>query len=200
MRIFVAAVVSLVACVLGTNLRQGLPSNEVDVEARLNALQPVLTKLRGLDPKTFGLLSGMISQAEAGSGQDRISSMKGASFLEYVRSDPDQVQRTLEKLAPVLDHLKGLDKRAFGVLSGLMSQVHPSVAGTEDGLPRDGGRGVQASFIQKTEPTAADVDPETSRKLEALAPVLDRLKGLDSKTFGLLSGMMVQAASKPARN
>ena len=45
-------------------------------------------------------------------------------------------------------------------------------------------------------PTNGQEDPLMTAKIEALGPVLDKLKGLDSKAFGALSGMISQAEEK----
>merc|ERR1719440_1252739 len=85
-----------------------------DVQGTLEAVQPVLEKLRALDPKTFGLLSKMIGQAQqAQQSTSAPSSPKEAartSFLQYARTDPDDVQEKLDRLAPILELLQGLDK------------------------------------------------------------------------------------------
>mmetsp|Transcript_35287 Transcript_35287/g.64557 ORF Transcript_35287/g.64557 Transcript_35287/m.64557 type:complete len:428 (+) Transcript_35287:71-1354(+) len=90
-------------------------------EDKLVALQPVLEKLKGLDPKMFGMLSKMITQA-AGKDTPR------TAFLQYLRDSPEDVQVKLEKLAPILEKLKSLDGHTFGALSGLMSQVSSAQA------------------------------------------------------------------------
>eukprot|EP00425_Heterocapsa_triquetra_P002493 CAMPEP_0195057150 /NCGR_PEP_ID=MMETSP0448-20130528/5337_1 /TAXON_ID=66468 /ORGANISM="Heterocapsa triquestra, Strain CCMP 448" /LENGTH=178 /DNA_ID=CAMNT_0040087087 /DNA_START=116 /DNA_END=648 /DNA_ORIENTATION=+ len=152
-------------------------AKDVPVQDKLAALGPVLSKLQSLDPKTFGMLSGMLNQAEAG--------QKGTSFLQYLREDPGEVQARLEKLGPILAKLKGLDPKSFGALSNLMTQVQPQPAS---------GKGV--SLLQAApaaEAAAAGPDPAAQQKLEALAPVLNKLKGLDSKAFGMLSSLMAQA-------
>mmetsp|Transcript_11619 Transcript_11619/g.20336 ORF Transcript_11619/g.20336 Transcript_11619/m.20336 type:complete len:180 (+) Transcript_11619:63-602(+) len=144
----------------------GPAADSADPTLKLEALQPVLEKLRGLDPKTFGMLNGMLGAA----------SKHSTSFIQYVRDDPEEVEAKLEKLGPILEHLKGLDGRAFGALTGLVKQVQPAEEHTH-----------QASFLQSNE------DPDVSLKLEKLGPVLDKLKGLDGKAFGMLSNLMVQA-------
>ena len=115
------AFAAIVAVAPGSLLRSGAEPAKGDVtseelETRVMALQPVLEKLRGLDPKTFGALSGMLSQAEAGRP-------RGSSFLEYLRDSPSDVQDKLEKLGPVLEKLQGLDPKAFGMLSSMMAQA-----------------------------------------------------------------------------
>eukprot|EP00929_Paragymnodinium_shiwhaense_P123872 TRINITY_DN982_c0_g1_i1.p1 TRINITY_DN982_c0_g1~~TRINITY_DN982_c0_g1_i1.p1 ORF type:complete len:183 (+),score=74.61 TRINITY_DN982_c0_g1_i1:93-641(+) len=172
------AVVAVVALCAAATLSEGIsiranPAPQVDMQDRLNALAPVLDKLRNLDPKTFGMLNGMINQAEAGSP-------KGTSFIQYLRDDPEEVQRKMEKLGPILEKLRSLDSRTFGALNSVISQVKPGAVDAESLTKK-------VSLIQEVE------DPDMSRKLEALAPVLDKLKGLDGKTFGMLSNMMAQA-------
>merc|ERR1719456_112534 len=78
-------------------------------------LQPVLDKLRNLDPKSFGALSGMMNQVQGNA--------KPASFLQYVKDDPQAVSDKLAALAPVLDKLRNLDPKSFGALSSMMNQA-----------------------------------------------------------------------------
>ena len=70
-------------------------------------LQPVLEKLRSLDPKTFGLLNNMMDQAQA------------TSFLQMQDPTMDQEDR-LAKLGPILDKLKGLDPKTAAMLSKMV--------------------------------------------------------------------------------
>merc|ERR1719217_1418724 len=105
--------ISLVSVTLAARLRA--PPADDDVQGKLEALGPVLEKLKGLDPKTFGVLNGMMQQAKANN--------KGTSFLQYLKDDPVEVQSKLEALGPILDKLKGLDPKSFGALSGLMGSV-----------------------------------------------------------------------------
>mmetsp|Transcript_12232 Transcript_12232/g.29078 ORF Transcript_12232/g.29078 Transcript_12232/m.29078 type:complete len:190 (+) Transcript_12232:65-634(+) len=183
-----AAVVLALACaapVHGSRLlrKEHEPdaSSPASAESRLEALQPVLERLKGLDPKTFGVLSGMLEQAQ---GAHPVKE----SFLQYLREDPDEVQARLEKLAPVLDRLKGLDPKAFGMLSGLVKQGREQQAQAPEHPPRG------ASLLQAA--PAPEAEEEAQRKLEALQPVLEKLKGLDGKAFGTLSSMMAQAAGQ----
>eukprot|EP00812_Abedinium_dasypus_P009966 NODE_3617_length_763_cov_430.005650.p2 GENE.NODE_3617_length_763_cov_430.005650~~NODE_3617_length_763_cov_430.005650.p2 ORF type:complete len:164 (-),score=79.60 NODE_3617_length_763_cov_430.005650:167-658(-) len=131
---------------------------------RLEKLQPVLEKLRGLDPKAFGALSGMISKAEGGTPP--------SSFLQYLRDDPQEVQEKLEKLAPLMEKLKGLDPKAFGALTSVVGKVSKT----------------GASLLQ--EDPSKDEDVKAAQTIEALQPVLQKLRGLDPKAFGVLSSMM----------
>merc|ERR550514_969782 len=105
--------ISLVSLTAAAHLRE--PPADDDVSDKLAALGPVLEKLKGLDPKTFGVLNGMMQQAKGNN--------KGMSFLQYLKDDPEAVQSKLEALGPILDKLKGLDPKSFGALSGLMGNV-----------------------------------------------------------------------------
>mmetsp|Transcript_62999 Transcript_62999/g.184247 ORF Transcript_62999/g.184247 Transcript_62999/m.184247 type:complete len:188 (-) Transcript_62999:98-661(-) len=182
-----AAVVLALACaapVHGSRLlrKEHEPdaSSPASAESRLEALQPVLEKLRGLDPKTFGMLSGMLEQAQG-------SHPRKESFLQFLQDDPDEVQARLEKLAPILDRLKGLDPKAFGMLNGLVKQGQSQEAVAPEHPAHS------ASLLQADPAPEAD---EAQRKLEALQPVLEKLKGLDGKAFGMLSSMMSQATGQ----
>jgi len=135
---------------------EGEPANDQKVEA----LQPVLKKLKGLDPKIFGVLSNLLKQS---------GTMQGTSFLQMMNGDQPDSAKKLEALQPVLQKLRNLDPKTFGMLSKLLTQKD------------------QASFLQR----------DTSKpNLEALEPVMSKLKGLDPKTFGLLKGLLAQAATK----
>mmetsp|Transcript_18569 Transcript_18569/g.43633 ORF Transcript_18569/g.43633 Transcript_18569/m.43633 type:complete len:128 (+) Transcript_18569:70-453(+) len=90
-------------------------ASPVSQSGKLEALQPVLAKLRQLDPKTFGVLRGMLDQARGGADQK-------TSFLEYLQ-EPQNVQNKIDALQPVLAKLKGLDSKTFGLLKGMMAQV-----------------------------------------------------------------------------
>ena len=69
-------------------------------------LQPVLEKLRNLDPKTFGMLNNMMDQAQA------------QSFLQT--QDPIDQEDRLAKLGPILDKLKSLDPKTAAMLSKMV--------------------------------------------------------------------------------
>ena len=69
-------------------------------------LQPVLEKLRSLDPKTFGLLNNMMDQAQA------------TSLLQL--SGPMDAEDRLAKLGPILDKLKSLDPKTAAMLSKMV--------------------------------------------------------------------------------
>ena len=69
-------------------------------------LQPVLEKLRSLDPKTFGLLNNMMDQAQA------------TSFLQT--QAPVDAEDRLAKLGPILDKLKSLDPKTAAMLSKMV--------------------------------------------------------------------------------
>lgn len=145
---------------------------EVPMQQRLEALGPVLDKLKSLDPKTFGTLSGMLSKVEP---------EKGTSFLQFMRDEPDDVvQARLAKLGPILAKLQGLDPKSFGALSQVVSQVQPNSKAV--------------SLLQAAPAAEAEsLDPAAQQKLEALAPVLSKLKGLDPKAFGMLNNLMASA-------
>ena len=77
-----------------------------DMEEQMMKLQPVLEKLRSLDPKTFGLLNNMMDQAQA------------QSFLQM--QDPMDKEDRLAKLGPILDKLKSLDPKTAAMLSKMV--------------------------------------------------------------------------------
>ena len=82
-------------------------------------LQPVLEKLRSLDPKTFGLLNNMMDQAQA------------TSFLQM--QDPMDAEDRLAKLGPILDKLKSLDPKTAAMLSKMVGgQSFLQVSGDVD--------------------------------------------------------------------
>merc|ERR1719252_283251 len=112
-------------------------------------LEHVMEKLKGLDPKTFGMLNGMLEQAQT-----------GQSFMQVKK--PDMEDR-LMKLQPVLEKLHGLDPKTAGMLSKMIPGM---------------------SFLQQ---------PDTEEKMMKLEGVMEKLKGLDPKTFGMLNGMLEQA-------
>merc|ERR1719311_178538 len=117
----------------------------------------------------------MMAQAKGGDN-------KGMSFLQYLKDDPEAVQSKLEALGPILDKLKGLDPKSFGALNGLVGSVK-----TEESSPKG------PALVQlKDDPTPEQVQ----EKLQALGPVLDKLKGLDPKAFSTMSGLMSQAESQ----
>merc|ERR1740121_2246424 len=188
----------------------GGEAKQMELQGRIDSLQPVLDKLRGLDPKTFGLLSGMLSQAEgsdANSGTAAtMSAPRGASFLEFVHQAPEDAAEKLMKLAPVLDRLRGLDGKAFGALSSLVSEAQEQAVTEAAPKPEDRaaatGRRVESSALLQ-----AGAEPETQGRsdaasrtpgpaLQALRPVLDKLKGLDGKAFTKLSSMIAEAAGQ----
>jgi len=189
----------------GDSLLQIVDPND-DAQDKLEKLGPVLEKLRGLDSKTFGMLSSMLSQAS--------SVQRGNSFLQVV--DPDASAK-LEALQPVLEKLRGLDPKTFGMLSGMLGQARsfvqidepdasaklealqpvleklrgldPKTFGMLSGMLSQAGTKEGVSLLQ----VLGGDDPSVADKLEALQPVLAKLKGLDPKTFGMLSNMMAQA-------
>merc|ERR550514_2350962 len=111
--------ISLVSLTLAARLRA--PPTDDDISGKLEALGPVLNKLKGLDPKTFGVLNGMMQQAKGGNA-------KGMSFLQFLKDDPDAVQEKLQALGPILDKLRGLDPKSFGALNSLVGSVQPNAA------------------------------------------------------------------------
>mmetsp|Transcript_39999 Transcript_39999/g.106119 ORF Transcript_39999/g.106119 Transcript_39999/m.106119 type:complete len:174 (-) Transcript_39999:53-574(-) len=166
----------LCACVVlgvqGSQLRAA-PNPEPDSKDALAALQPVLAKLRGLDPKTFNLLNGMLGNVAHGS--------QPSSFLQYVHDNPADAQDKLTALAPILSKLQALDPKAFAMLNGLVEKSK-GVAPSQ-----------RASLLQDP-PMQSGVD--TAAKTQALAPVLDKLKGLDAKTYEIINGLISQVASE----
>merc|ERR1719473_290774 len=72
-------------------------------------LEGVMEKLKGLDPKTFGMLNGMLEKAQS-----------GHSFIQV--ENPDMEDR-LMKLQPVLEKLHGLDPKTFGMLNSMLDQA-----------------------------------------------------------------------------
>merc|ERR1719421_1201734 len=74
-----------------------------DMEDRLMKLQPVLEKLHGLDPKTFGMLNQMLDQAQV------------VSLLQE-KTEPVDMEDRLAKLGPILDKLKTLDPKTAAML------------------------------------------------------------------------------------
>merc|ERR1719436_1828881 len=115
---------------------KGAPSKvEAQEEDRIVALQPVLEKLSNLDPKTFAVLNGMLTQATGEeAGKKAPKQRRASSFLQYLREHPADAESTLEKLGPILDKLKGLDPKAFGALSNVVSQA-ASAASKGEGHP-----------------------------------------------------------------
>merc|ERR1719473_2017970 len=101
--------VFLVASVSAGSLRKQQP--QADVSETMARLQPVLDKLRNLDPKAFGAVSNMMDQAQT---QVAGAPVKGASFLQYVKEAPEDVQEKLAQLGPILDKLSHLDGKTFG--------------------------------------------------------------------------------------
>mmetsp|Transcript_1364 Transcript_1364/g.2861 ORF Transcript_1364/g.2861 Transcript_1364/m.2861 type:complete len:193 (+) Transcript_1364:74-652(+) len=152
-------------------------------EQRLEALQPVLEKLRGLDPKAFGALSGMLSHASSASLLQRGDDVHQVSRPSGADASDPEAARKLEALQPVLEKLRGLDSKTFGVLSNMMAQA-------------TGESFIQRGASDAPAQDAAAADPEMSEKIEKLQPVLEKLRGLDSKAFGALSNMMAQAAAQ----
>jgi len=182
---------------------QYVREHPVDAEAALEKLGPILDKLKGLDPKAFGALSSVMSQATGtASEQTTPTQHRAASFLQYVREHPVDAEAALEKLGPILDKLKGLDPKAFGAALHAISKSDPqgfgalpsvlSQAASPNGKTKDAAL-LQKSTEEELAPGATAEDPDFARKLEALAPVLGKLKGLDGKAFGMLNGLVAQA-------
>merc|ERR1719399_1107003 len=122
---------------------------------------------------------------------------KPKSFLQYFKEDPVEVQSKMEKLGPILDRLKSIDGKAFGSLAGLLHKVVPAAVSPKedfDATVAELNWPKHVSFLERVpKDSTPEEDPETSAKLEALAPVLDKLRGLDPKSFGMLSGMLSNA-------
>mmetsp|Transcript_35700 Transcript_35700/g.65501 ORF Transcript_35700/g.65501 Transcript_35700/m.65501 type:complete len:317 (-) Transcript_35700:49-999(-) len=140
----IAAVVSvllLLAPAGAISFSRGDGPTASSAEDKLVALQPVLEKLKSLDPKTFGMLNGMITQAES-------KGAPHAAFLQYLRESPDEVEAKMERLAPILDKLKSLDGKTFGALSGLMSQAAPSAG---SGAAAESWEGISGSLAAATQ-------------------------------------------------
>jgi len=194
---------TLLASAWGRLLRRDDPA-QAEVQDRLDKMAPVLDRLKNLDPKTFGMLSGMLKQAE---GSDAPAPQKGAVFLQYVREAPDEVEAKLKKLGPLVDRLRKINPHMFGALSSIVSQVHqgsaPAESPAEAALEPPAAWGAASGKVSMLQRSAAAPEPQqeggdVDKKIEAMAPVLDRLKGLDPKTFGMLSGMLEQAEGAKA--
>mmetsp|Transcript_17114 Transcript_17114/g.37513 ORF Transcript_17114/g.37513 Transcript_17114/m.37513 type:complete len:124 (-) Transcript_17114:96-467(-) len=119
MRFSIALAVAFVAVTAagGVLLRREAPAVEAkQPPVNVGAIRDAISKLKGTDPKTFQLLSGVIDEAE-GKGT-------GAVFLQLVGPEDDpKTAEKLQALQPVLEKLKGLDSKTFGLLSGLMAQA-----------------------------------------------------------------------------
>merc|ERR1719161_1264017 len=115
-------------------------------------LQPVLEKLHGLDPKTFGMLNQMLDQAQVMSllqkkteqepmdMEDRLAKLgpimdklktldpKTAAMLSKMvggmslLQEPDNEEKMM-KLEGVMEKLKGLDPKTFGMLNGMLEKA-----------------------------------------------------------------------------
>ena len=105
-----------------------------DMEEQMMKLQPVLEKLRNLDPKTFGLLNNMMDQAQA------------TSLLQVQgRMDPED---RLEKLGPILDKLKTLDPKTAQMLSKMVGgESFLQVSGDVDPVTAEGGFAVTVTHV-----------------------------------------------------
>jgi len=155
------------------------PSSAVSAQDRLEALQPVLGKLCGLDPNTFGMLSIMLGQAGAGG----VRPAQGVSLLQ-APSSAESPQERLEAPQLVLEKLRGLYLKTFGMLSYMLGQ-----AGAGGARPAQG-----VSLLQ-----ARSRAGSPQERLKALPPVLETLRSLDPKSFGMLSNMLGQAGAGGAR-
>merc|ERR1719362_2056958 len=184
-------------CIATAALLRSQPSSSPtadDISSRLAALAPVLNKLQSLDPKAFSTLNGMISQAEGGAPQK-------TSFLQYLRDEPVDVRAKMEKLGPILDHLKKLDPQAFGMLNNAIGNGSQAVLDHES-MPADTAatHGRTATALLQKPADDSTSDALVAAKFEALAPVLEKLKGLDNKAFGMLNGMVQQAEQATGRS
>merc|ERR1719231_195035 len=90
-----------------------------DMEDRLMKLQPVLEKLHGLDPKTFGMLNQMLDQAQV------------VSLLQE-KTEPMDMEDRLAKLGPILDKLKNLDPKTAGMLGKMVGMSFIQEPDTEE--------------------------------------------------------------------
>ena len=107
-----------------------------------------------------------------------MAELKGSELVSTTGGGDSGPEDIFSKLGPLLDKLRGLDPHAFGSLAGLLKKVAPASTAPHDDLEdlKWPGSVHAAAFLQRDSP-----DPETSEKLEALAPVLDKLKGIDGK-------------------
>merc|ERR1719408_650500 len=110
-----------------------------DSEEKMMKLEHVMEKLKGIDPKTFGMLNGMLEQAQT-----------GQSFMQVKK--PDMEDR-LMKLQPVLEKLHGLDPKTFGMLNQMLDQA-------------------QVVSLVQVKPEPVDMQD----RLAKLGPILDKLK------------------------
>merc|ERR1719378_509528 len=90
-----------------------------NMEDRLMKLQPVLEKLHGLDPKTFGMLNQMLDQAQV------------MSFVQENTSPMDMEDR-LAKLGPILDKLKNIDPKTAAMLGKMTGMSFIQQPDTEE--------------------------------------------------------------------
>mmetsp|Transcript_16038 Transcript_16038/g.43994 ORF Transcript_16038/g.43994 Transcript_16038/m.43994 type:complete len:200 (-) Transcript_16038:260-859(-) len=192
MRAFLA-LAAIASSAAGVVLHKAAPESAGD-QVKLAALQPILDKLSNLDPKVFNLVNGLLSQAEAHGSNNaappRLAGSGAHSFLQYFRERPEDVEEKLQRLAPLLERLKGLDPQAFGSLNNLVNQAEPVStmdANTTATVP------ARAVALMQRDTPASD-DPENEKKMEALQPILDKLKGLDGKAFAVLSSVIAQAS------
>merc|ERR1740138_250153 len=105
----------------------GVSLLQTDPEEKIMKLSHVMEKLKSLDPKTFGMLNGMLDQAQA----------QGEAFIQVKKPD---MEEQLMKLQPVLEKLHQLDPKSFGMQD----------------------------------------------RLAKIEPLMDKFKGLDPKTAGML--------------
>merc|ERR1719440_206646 len=96
---------------------------------------------------------------------DVVKMVGGSSFIQ-TSMDPEE---KMMKLDHVLEKLKSLDPKTFGMLNNMISSA-------------EGGH----SFLQVQK-------PDMEEQMMKLQPVLEKLRSLDPKTFGLLNNMMDQA-------
>mmetsp|Transcript_13951 Transcript_13951/g.33784 ORF Transcript_13951/g.33784 Transcript_13951/m.33784 type:complete len:261 (-) Transcript_13951:27-809(-) len=144
-----------------------------DVDAVMDRLAPVLDKLKNLDPKAFGTLEHMVGGVEH-------QQESKESFIQRHTGDADPSE-VMDRLAPVLEKLKGLDPKAFGALSGMMDKA-------EAGSAKQSGE----SFLQflREDPEAVE------EKMEKLGPILEKLKGLNPNLFSGVANAAELVAKK----
>jgi len=155
---FLFAALLLIAPCNGISLSRGDGVKARPAEDNLVALQPVLEKLKGLDPKIFNVLSGMMAQAK-----DKTN--PHSALLQYLHENPDEAK--MEKLAPILEKLKSLDSKTFGALTGLMSQVAPKQAEHGSAML------LQAPREARTAPCTADCFTEPGQPMATAAKPSD---------------------------
>merc|ERR1719265_1985038 len=160
--------VFLVASVSAGSLRKQQP--QADVSETMARLQPVLDKLRNLDPKAFGAMSNMMDQAQTTVAG---APVRGSSFLQYAKDAPEDVEGKMAALEPIMEKLAHLDSKTFGGLTSMVNQVQGSQASSAP----------KAALVQIKQRKADPSPEEVNATVERLQPVLDKLRNLDPKAF-----------------